>query len=91
MQPIHFDIESARNAKQALDRVYWDVLAEIHRLTAEVDGLKPQWQARSADEFYMEYNEYQSAVRRQMEPLLNLTYRLSMEISQWEEAAEHLG
>jgi uncharacterized protein YukE len=91
MQPLHFNTESARAAKQVMNQTYWDVLAEVHKLTAEVEALKPQWQARSADEFYMEYDEYQAAVRRQMETLLNLIYRLSMEISQWEEAAEHLG
>jgi hypothetical protein len=90
MQPIEFDIESARAAKQVMTDTYWNLIEDLQNLIAEVWGLEDDWIAPSADQFQMEFEDFKTQLRTNMDPLWILINRLGAEIAQWEEASSKL-
>ena len=90
MPTLRMEVQVAQSTQKSMNSTHGQLNSLMQSLKGAVNNLRPNWEGKSATEFFGEYDEWAKSTSEYLEALDTLTKRLGKEIAEWEEMAREL-
>ncbi len=87
MATLHLETDVAKDTQQTLASRQQTVASEIGAMLNAVSNLRSNWQGNSANQFFQEFEQWNSAMQKMLEELSKISTNLGAEIAEWERTA----